>query len=554
MMPSRLSRARSRWWPAAIVVIVLLVAAAALSSQLGSDGRAEEAPQDGAAEPGQDDPAANSNDAAPDVTGTPDALLGDTTAPTEPHATTTGDGSNDGGGTQSADRELDAESPHIFGEPEHPVSGVEPYVPSRVRLDEPGPPAEVCQGTLPARRVQLPLRFASTKPEGVDHLSWSPDCRRMVFRVGSTLWIANGDGTSDQPFLTAQHGLSAPSWSPDSQWIAFAQNAIVDGERSSHIYTVRPDALGLSQITDGLVFDQDPTWSPDGTRIAFSRRVHVVGGDNADGFDQHIVLVEIETGNEQALVVGGEHESVPSWSPDGELIAYRAADSLRLLRLADAAVSKWRLDGISETATWSPDGKRLAILYRKPLFGRRVIVAESAALRDLAVEVELMGQSPQGFEPVLQWTSDSRRLLFHVAESRTASWAYNVDPPLANHSADFRLMLAAVAAAFEESGYRWLLGDNSVSDQIAFVATFGYDNLEVSLAFDRSRPSRTHEAIENPHSDLSAISRSLGGAGVWFVCGRLYGEVVAGQQQESDALLRADALGTVIRSAACPHG
>ena len=435
MMPSRLSRVRSRWWPAAIVVILLLVAAAVLSSQLGSDGRAEEASQGGAAEPGQDDPAASSNGAAPDVTGTPDAPLGDTTAPTEPHATTTGDGSNDGGGTQSADRELDAESPHIFGEPEHPVSGVEPYVPSRVRLDEPGPPAEVCQGTLPARRVQLPLRFASTKPERVDHLSWSPDCRRMVFRVGSTLWIADGDGTSDQPFLTAQHGLSAPAWSPDGEWIAFSQNAIVDGERSSHIYIVRPSALDLAQITSGVVLDQAPAWSPDGTRIAFSRRARAAAGDNAGEFDQFVVEVDIATSAERLLTPDGEHESGPSWSPDGEWLAYRSADRLGALRLEDLGDRTLTSDVLGEAASWSADSSRMAVWRDWSDDQATILVldlAASDAPQEHMITVAGLAETTPADAPLLHWNEAGDHLIFHSTDKPNSHWAYLVDAPLPN--------------------------------------------------------------------------------------------------------------------------
>ena len=210
----------------------LLVAAVLVSSQLGS-----ETPDD-SAEVAEDRPDPNAGDSPPEQTEVTEAPPADS-APTEQT-------DPDPAGDELTDDEDDqsAELSQAFGEPEHPVSGVEPYIPRRVRLDEPGPPADVCRGVLPALRIQLPLRFASTKPEGVDQLSWSPDCRRVVFRVGSTLWVADGDGTSDMPFLTAQHGLSSPSWSPDGEQIAFSQGAIVDGERASHVYVVQPRCSG----------------------------------------------------------------------------------------------------------------------------------------------------------------------------------------------------------------------------------------------------------------------------------------------------------------------
>ena len=451
MKPSRLSRVRSRWWPAAIVVILLLVAAAALSSQLGSDGRAEEPSQDDSADPNRGvdvaptaseveetsaDAAASDEDAASAVTNATAEALADS-AP-----------SVAGDEPTEADDESGTELSEAFGEPEHPVSGVEPYIPSRIRLDEPGLPAAVCRGVLPAQRVQLPLRFASTKPEGVDHLSWSPDCRHMVFRVGRTLWVANGDGTGDMPFLTAQHGLSNPAWSPDGEWIAFSQDVIVDGERASQIFVVKPSGLGIAEVAwGGLVLDRAPSWSPDGTRIAFSRRVWAADDDGADSIDQHLVMIElatdldwitdaadggasaVHTGRRWELAAGGEHESWPSWSPDGESIAYRNGDELILLRLDD--LSQYvLLDGVvGGRGSWSPDGSLIAAVTEWS-DGRATVAVRSVrdpgTTEEYVIAVDGPAATASGNAPTLRWSETGDHLLFHATDPRGSHWAYLV--------------------------------------------------------------------------------------------------------------------------------
>lgn len=334
----------------------------------------------------------------------------------------------------SSDDELGTELSEAFGEPDHPVSGVEPYVPSRVRLDEPGPPADVCRGALPAQRVQLPLRFASTKPEGVDHLSWSPDCRRMVFRVGSTLWVADGDGTSDLPFLTAQYGLNAPVWSPDSQWIAFSQGAIVDGERASHIFMILPNGLGLAQITHGNVLDQDPAWSPDEGSVVFARRLRVDEDDGSIRFEHRIIVVDLLDGAEQVVSASAESLSAPSWSPDGGAIAYRIGDELRMVRLDDLSDSVL-LDGVAgDRGAWSGDGSAIAVMSEWS-DGRAAVavrsLADPGATEEYTIAVDGPSQAASDGPPTLRWSETGEHLLFHATDSRGSHWVYRfaVPPP-----------------------------------------------------------------------------------------------------------------------------
>ena len=411
---------RTRWWLVAAVAGLLLVAAAVVSSLLGSNGAADDA------EPADEVPATSADAVAPEENAAPVTTAAAAEAPVESEPPASSDEPTE------ADDEPDTELSEAFGEPEHPVSGVEPYIPSRVRLDEPGPPAAVCRGVLPAQRVQLPLSFASTKPESVDHLSWSPDCRRMVFRAGSTLWVANGDGTGDLPFLTAQHGLNAPVWSPDSQWIAFSQGAIVEGERASHIFMILPNGLGLAQITHGNVLDQEPTWSPDEGRIAFARRMRVTEDDGSVRFEHRIVAVDLLDGAEQVISASAESLSAPSWSPDGSAIAYRIGDELRMVRLDDLSESEL-LDGVvGGSGSWSPDGSAIAAMSGWA-DGQATVAIRSlrdpGTTEEYVIAVEGPAGTASGRTPTLRWSETGEHLLFHATDPRGGHWIYRLPTP-----------------------------------------------------------------------------------------------------------------------------
>ncbi|MDE0678422.1 MAG: hypothetical protein OXH42_13950 [Acidimicrobiaceae bacterium] len=414
---------RKRWWQVAAVVGALLVAAAAVSSQLGSNGDSD------SAESAEPHPESSGDVLSPDEEAAPAATAAEAATTTEPEP------SASDAQPASSDDEPGTELSEAFGEPDHPVSGVEPYVPSRVRLDEPGPPADVCRGALPAQRVQLPLRFASTKPEGVDHLSWSPDCRRMVFRVGSTLWVADGDGTSDLPFLTAQYGLNAPVWSPDNQRIAFSQGAIVDGERASHIFMILPNGLGLAQITHGNVLDQDPAWSPDEGSIAFARRLRVTEDDGSVRFEHRIIVVDLLDGAEQVVSANTESLSAPSWSPDGSAIAYRIGDELRMVRLDDLSDSVL-LDGVAgDRGAWSGDGSAIAVMSEWS-DGRAAVAVRSlqdpVATEEYTVTVDAPADFASGSMPTLRWSETGEHLLFHATDPRGSHWIYRIAVPTAD--------------------------------------------------------------------------------------------------------------------------
>lgn len=93
-----------------------------------------------------------------------------------------------------------------------------------------------------------------------------------------------------------------------------------DGGGTYQIYTMREDGSGVRQLTRGDYSSIAPSWSPDGERIAYARYTPDIGGDalwvmNADGSNQEPLVHNPLTGNPQ-------HGRYPDWHPDGTRVAF----------------------------------------------------------------------------------------------------------------------------------------------------------------------------------------------------------------------------------------
>lgn len=171
--------------------------------------------------------------------------------------------------------------------------------------------------------------------------SWSPDLTKVsyacwMYEHGYTvpvnevciLDLKTGQGrllTDPNDYILAENGTGSTSWAPDGKSILWDGGPVVEcyGTEqcsSNEIVSVDAKSGDLTQLTHyglgpGYNFHvYGPSWSPDGQRIAFwdnGDHIHVM---NADGGGDHVIL-----GPE-----GVENESMrdPSWSPDGKKIVF----------------------------------------------------------------------------------------------------------------------------------------------------------------------------------------------------------------------------------------
>jgi len=218
-------------------------------------------------------------------------------------------------------------------------------------------------------------RARLTNDGGASEPAWSPDGTRMAFvsqRDGAPkVYLINADG-SLQTRLTATDSGSHenfPAWSPDGAKMAFEVSGTNRG-----IYVMNADGSGLTKVSRTDERYYAPVWSPDGSKIAIT--CQCIGPDESI-YNKIFVLGvdDLQSASIPSGAVEDEHYDSPSWSPDGQRIAFNALLEHRLdVYVANADGSdptQLTKDGVSGGPAWSSDGASIAVLRIEEEDGER---------------------------------------------------------------------------------------------------------------------------------------------------------------------------------------
>ncbi|MEK6256753.1 MAG: hypothetical protein N2C13_05485, partial [Chloroflexota bacterium] len=233
--------------------------------------------------------------------------------------------------------------------------------------------------------------------------------------------------------------------------IAFVSNR-ADG-RTFQIFTINPEGNDLAQLTFSEGSKSQPRWSPDGKRLLF------VASGARDNFGNDLgkdIWVMNADGSEPKFITRGYGvEFSPSWSPDGEWIAFAisigSAPARLFLRTGEGADPRpfdlGKRVGQMDSPDWAPDGLTIVYSCIEPGQNEICLVVVEAAGTEIFTLTNTLGNKEPSFSPDGLWivftsTRDQNSEIYimdslgrnqvnisnHDAIDREASWQPQPNP------------------------------------------------------------------------------------------------------------------------------
>jgi len=154
----------------------------------------------------------------------------------------------------------------------------------------------------------------------IDDIAFSPDGKTLLYwgsadpgANGGALYTQPLDGSGTPKQITQPGGANDAdaTFAPDGKTIIFRRANV--GGSSAQILAVQSDGTGLTPVTDGTAYDQDPSISPDGTQIAFKSNRNNAAGTS----DTQIWVINRDgTGLKQmGIGTAGTSDGAPAWGP-----------------------------------------------------------------------------------------------------------------------------------------------------------------------------------------------------------------------------------------------
>ncbi|KAJ5188035.1 WD40-like Beta Propeller [Penicillium cf. griseofulvum] len=174
---------------------------------------------------------------------------------------------------------------------------------------------------------QMSLEKKSTPPLDTHTSPNASSDKKGIFYMNriapgiSELYVANADGSGECPLLSNPIYEYHATFSPDGEWITVTGER--NGDGNSDIYRVRTDGTDLEELVATSSVEDGVVMSPNGKQIAYV--------STANGYKVNIWVMDLESGEKWNLTDTAStvaDDSLPngyfrpSWSPDGQWIAF----------------------------------------------------------------------------------------------------------------------------------------------------------------------------------------------------------------------------------------
>ncbi|HEX8601156.1 MAG TPA: hypothetical protein VF774_00790, partial [Pseudoduganella sp.] len=180
--------------------------------------------------------------------------------------------------------------------------------------------------------------------------SFLPDGGRIVLNDrtagilhNSIITVGADGGQPAMLFHDDSRSALAPVVSPSGRQIAFGIGRFfqsVQGKAVADIALIDADGSNLTLLTDGSGNFGLPSWSPDGRQLVYRA---------AGGAEDGLIIMDVASRSTRHVPGTGTKDNFPAWSPRGDLISFTS-----------------NRDGDYEIYTVHPDGSGLARLTRRP--------------------------------------------------------------------------------------------------------------------------------------------------------------------------------------------
>jgi len=217
----------------------------------------------------------------------------------------------------------------------------------------------------------------------------------------------------------------------------FAQTKRANGriafDAAGGIWTMNPDGTDQRELTATMKGEQAqlPSWSPDGNQIAFVKFTAGLA---------EIWVMNSEGTNQSRLTTTAPGPSMPAWSADGSRIAFADKTGLWVIKVDGS--DKIYL-GAFNSPSWSPDGTHLVVTDGQSL---RVIQSDGSGSTLLWSD---NNQFDLDWAPA--WSPDGSRIAFAHCQNCDDDWDFRITIWTVNSDGTQARMIAGV----DEVGLSW---------------------------------------------------------------------------------------------------